>query len=45
MAATVRDDILRTRKVCQPVALDELNRAPLQHRAVTKLLRLMAPLM
>ena len=45
MAAKVRDDILRTLKVCQPVELDELNRAPLHHRAFTKLLRLMAPLM
>ena len=45
MAAKVRDDILRTLKVCQPVELDELNRAPLHHRALTKLLRLMAPLM
>ena len=45
MAAKVRDDILRTLKVCQPVELDELNRAPLYHRAFTKLLRLMAPLM
>ena len=45
MAAKVRDDILRTLKVCQPVKLDELNRAPLHHRAFTKLLRLMAPLM
>ena len=45
MAAKVRDDILRTLKVCQPVELDELNRAPLHHWAFTKLLRLMAPLM
>ena len=45
MAAKVRDDILRTLKVCQPVELDELNRAPLHQRAFTKLLRLMAPLM
>ena len=45
MATKVRDDILRTLKVCQPVELDELNRAPLHHRAFTKLLRLIAPLM
>lgn len=45
MAAKVRDDILRTLEVCQPVELEELAQEPLHHRALAKLLRLMAPLM